>query len=313
MSKAGLLELNAVAAVAAAKNFRAAAAELGMSASALSHAVAALEARMGVRLFNRTTRSVSLTEAGERFLEKVGPALKDIAAAMEAANQFRATPSGTLRINTSEGGARRLLIPIVLEFLRRFPDVHVDIVSEGRMVDVVADGFDAGIRLIETVPQDMIAIPLRAEERFFVVGAPAYFEKHGRPAAPTDLLNHACLRLRLPSGAVYRWEFERHSEEIRLDVKGPMTLQSMDLMLEAAVGGAGLAYMTEQNVAEELAAGRLETVLEDWTPPFPGLCVYYSGHRHVPPALRAFIDVAREKTAAREARPSHTGSPVRRR
>lgn len=299
MQKAGLLELNAVVAVAASKNFRAAAAELGMSASALSHAVAALEARMGVRLFNRTTRSVSLTEAGEQFLGRIGPALKEIAEAMEAANEFQAAPSGTLRINTSEGGARALLIPIVLEFLRRFPDVHVDVVSEGRMVDIVADGFDVGIRLIETVPQDMIAIPLRAEERFFVVGSPGYFERHGRPLVPADLSHHACLRMRLPSGAVYRWEFERHGEEIRLDVRGPMTLQSTDLMLEAALGGAGLAYMTARNVGPDLAAGRLVSVLEDWTPPFPGLCLYYSGHRHVPAALRAFVDVAKEMTGRR--------------
>lgn len=300
MQKTGLIELNAVVAVAAARNFRAAAAELGMSTSALSHAVAALENRIGVRLFNRTTRSVSLTEAGEQFLGKIGPALKDISAAMEAATQARATPAGTLRINTSEGGARRILIPIVLEYVRRFPDVHVDIVSDGRMIDIVADSFDVGIRLIETVPQDMIAVPLKAEERFFVVGAPSYFEKHGRPQTPNDLLRHACLRLRLPSGTVYRWEFERHGEEIRLDVKGPMTLQSMDLMLEAAVGGAGLAYMTRQNVEVDLAAGRLTTVLEDWTPPFPGLCLYYSGHRHVPATLRAFLDVAREMTRARK-------------
>lgn len=294
MRKSGLVELHAVAAVAAARSFRAAAAELGMSASALSHAVATIETRMGVKLFNRTTRSVSLTQAGEQFLDKVGPALKEIEAAMEAATQSQATPAGRLRINTSEGAARDLLMPIVLEFLRRYPDVHVDIVCEGRMVDIVAEGFDIGIRLIDTVPQDMIAIPLTEHERFVVVGSPQYFERHGKPLVPGDLTRHACLRLRLPSGTVYRWEFERHGEEIRVDVEGPLTLQDMHLMREAAVGGAGLAYMTERNVAADLAAGRLVIVLEEWTPPFPGLCFYYSGHRHLPPALRAFADLARQ-------------------
>ncbi|NML73122.1 LysR family transcriptional regulator [Rhizobium sp. S-51] len=294
MKKSGLVELHAVAAVAAARSFRAAAAELGLSASALSHAVAAIETRMGVKLFNRTTRSVSLTQAGEQFLGKVGPALKEIEAAMEAATQSRATPAGRLRINTSEGAARGLLMPIVLEFLRRYRDVDVDIVSEGRMVDIVAEGFDIGIRLIDTVPQDMIAIPLTEHERFVVVGSPQYIERHGKPLVPADLTRHACLRLRLPSGTIYRWEFERHGEEIRVDVEGPLTLQDMQLMREAAVGGAGLAYMTERNVAADLAAGRLVTVLEEWTPPFPGLCLYYSGHRHLPPALRAFADLARQ-------------------
>jgi DNA-binding transcriptional LysR family regulator len=304
MKITGLVELNAAVAVAAARSFRAAALELGMSASALSHSVASLEGRLGVRLFNRTTRSVSLTEAGERFLDKIGPALKTISAAMEEAGEFQTTPSGTLRINSSEGGARNLLIPIVLEFQRRYPLVNVDIAVDGRLVDIVSEGFDLGVRLIETVPQDMIAIPLRAEERFLVVGSSDYFNRHGIPASPHDLANHACLRLRLPSGTVYRWEFERHGEEIRLDVKGSLTLQSSDLMLEAVLEGAGLAYMTERNVAAALAAGRLISVLEDWTPPFPGLCLYYSGHRHVPAALRAFVDLAR-KMAPSGTRHSH--------
>lgn len=294
MQKSGLVELNAAIAVAASRNFRAAAAELGMSASALSHAVAALETRMGVKLFNRTTRSVSLTEAGERFITRIGPALREIGEATEEANQFQATPSGTLRINTSEGAARDLLMPLVLEYRRRCPDVHIDIAVDGRMLDIVGEGFDLGIRLIETVPQDMIAIPLKKEERFLVVGSPAYFASHGRPSSPPDLLDHACLRLRLPSGTIYRWEFERHGEEIRLDVKGPMTLQSTELMLEAVIGGAGLAYMTERNVAAALADGRLVSVLEDCTPPFPGICLYYSGHRHLSAALRAFVSLARE-------------------
>lgn len=296
MKRAGLIELNAVAVVAETRNFRAAARDLGMSASAVSHAISALENRLGVRLFNRTTRSVSLTEAGERFLEKVSPALKDIAGAMEGATAAAASPRGRLRINTSPGGMQGLLMPILVEFQRRYPEVHVDVASDGRLVDIVEDGFDVGVRLRESVPQDMVAIPLTEEERFLVLGSPRYFERFGRPLVPTDLAKHACLRCRLPSGAIYRWEFERHGQESRIDVEGPMTLQDMDLMLEAAVAGAGLAYMTERQAAAELSAGLLEAVLEDWTPPFPGLCLYFSGRRHLPPPVRAFIDVAREMT-----------------
>ncbi|WP_112827994.1 LysR family transcriptional regulator [Rhizobium cremeum] len=296
MKRAGLIELNAVTIVAETRNFRAAARELGMSASAVSHAISALENRLGVRLFNRTTRSVSLTEAGERFLEKVSPALKDIAGAMEGATAAGGSPRGRLRINTSPGGMQGLLMPILVEFQRRYPEVHVDVASEGRLVDIVEEGFDIGVRLRESVPQDMIAIPLTEQERFHVLGAPRYFERYGKPSVPTDLSRYPCLRLRLPSGAIYRWEFERHGQEIRVEVDGPMTLQDMDLMLEAAVAGVGLAYMTERQAAGPLSAGLLTAVLEDWTPPFPGLCLYFSGRRHLPPPVRAFIDVAREMT-----------------
>ncbi|MCL6709194.1 LysR family transcriptional regulator [Pseudomonas sp. R2.Fl] len=298
MKRAGLIELNAVAIVAETRNFRSAALTLGMSASAISHAISALENRLGVRLFNRTTRSVSLTEAGERFLEKVSPALREIAEAMESATEAADVPRGRLRINTPSDGTRGLLMPILADYHRRYPEVHVDVVSEGRTVDIVAEGFDLGVRLREIVPQDMVAIPLSREERFLVYGAPSYFERFGRPEVPADLMRHACLRMRLPSGTVYRWEFERHGEEIRLDVDGPMTLQHMDLMLEAAVAGLGLAYMTTRRAADDVAAGRLEAVLEDWSPPFPGLCLYFPSRRHLPPATRAFIDLAREMTRA---------------
>ncbi|MCG5238590.1 LysR substrate-binding domain-containing protein [Azospirillum doebereinerae] len=294
MRKAGLIELNAVAAVAAHRNFRAAAVELGMSPSALSHAVAALERRLGVRLFNRTTRSVSLSEAGEQFLARIRPALQDIALAMDEANESRATPAGTLRINTSEGAARQILTPLVLEFLRRFPDMRVDLVTEGRLVDIVAEGFDAGIRLAESVPLDMVAVPCGPPQRFVVVGSPAYLEGWARPSAPDDLQAHACIRRRLPSGALHRWEFARHGEEAAVDVQGALTLDSHTLMIEAALAGAGLAYVADWFVAADVAAGRLVRLLEDWTPAFPGLCLYFPRGRLVPAGLRAFIDVVRE-------------------
>jgi DNA-binding transcriptional LysR family regulator len=297
MRRAGLFELNAVVALAGHSSFRRAAVELGMSTSALSHAIATLEQRLGVRLFNRTTRSVSLSAAGEQFLARVRPALREIDAAVEAVNQFRDTPAGTLRINTSEGAARQILAPMVVEFLKRYPDMQLDLVTEGRLVDIVAEGFDAGIRLADLVPQDMIAVPCGPPQRFAVVGAPGYFEGRPRPVTPADLAGHVCIRSRLPSGTLFRWEFEKRGEELALDVQGPLTLDNHNLMIDAALAGVGLIWTSEWPVAPHIAAGRLIRVLEDWTPPYPGLRLYYSGHRHVPAGLRAFIDVVREATA----------------
>jgi len=199
MRSSGLIELDAVLAVARHRGFRAAATELGMSRSALSHAIAALEAKLGVRLFHRTTRSVSLTEAGEQFVSGVAPALGQIREAMARAGSHRDTPAGTLRINTSAGAARQME-PLVFEYLRRYPDMTVDIVTEGRLVDIVVDGFDAGVRLAELVPRDMIAVPLGPDQRFAVVGSPAYFKQHPKPRTPADLSRHRCIRSRLPSG-----------------------------------------------------------------------------------------------------------------
>lgn len=294
MNKAGLFELNAVVAVAAHRSFRGAATELGMSPSALSHAIASLEQRMGVRLFNRTTRSVSLSEAGDVFLARIRPALRDISAAMDSVNQFRDTPTGTLRINTAEGAARQILQPIIFAFLRQYPDMQLDLVTDGRLIDIVAEGFDAGIRLAETVPQDMISIPCGPDQCFAVVATPAYFKAHGKPKTPTDLMSHACIRRRFQSGAIFRWEFEKRGEEIILDVGGPLTLDSDNLMIEAVLQGFGIGYLTEWSVARHLAAGRLVRVLEDWTQAFPGMRLYYPGHRHVPAGLRAFIDLTRK-------------------
>ncbi len=299
MPRTGLVELNTVVAVASHRSFRAAATELGMSPSALSHAIAALEQRMGVRLFNRTTRSVSLTEAGEQFLAKVRPALREIAEAIDATNVFRDSPAGTLRLNMSEGAARQLLTPIVLEFMRRYPQMQVDLVTQGRLVDIVAEGFDAGIRLAEAVPQDMIAVPCGPEQRYAVVGSPAYFNSRTHPKTPGDLVAHECIRGRLPSGAMLKWEFEKRGEQMVVDVKGSLTLDHYELWIEAALEGAGLAYINEWSVSHEISSGRLVRVLEDWTPPFPGLALYYPGHRHVPAGLRAFIGIIREAASRR--------------
>ncbi|QOZ08002.1 LysR family transcriptional regulator [Bradyrhizobium sp. CCBAU 51765] len=298
MLHTGLFELNAVAAISAHRSFRAAATELGISPSALSHAIATLEKRLGVRLINRTTRSVSLSEAGERFLARVGPALREIAGAMEDVNEFRDTPTGTLRINLKERAAHQILRPVVGKFLRRYPDMNVELVLEGRHIDIVAEGFDAGIRLAEAVPQDMVSVPCGPASRFLVVGAPDYFARNPLPRSPSDLLNHACIRRRMPGGKLYRWEFEKRGEEITMDVPGRLTLDSDALMVEAALDGLGLAFVSDFWVAKHIADGALQAVLDDWTPPFPGLRLYYPRHRHMTAGLRAFIDLLREENNA---------------
>lgn len=302
MAKTSLVELEAVAAVARMGGFRAAARELGMSSSALSHAIAALEERLGVRLFNRTTRSVALSLEGERFVVEIAPALAAIDGAIEHAAEQGGEPTGTLRINMALGAAYMFLTPIFLEYARRYPRVELEIATEGALVDVTGQGFDAGIRLAEAVPPDMIAVPIIPEIRSLVVGAPAYFEAWGVPKMPADLSRHRCIRARMASGKLYRWEFERRGEAILVDAPGTLTLDESNLMVEAALAGAGLTYLAEPVVAEHIAAGRLMAVLEDWTPPYPGPCLYFAGRRHIPPRLRALIDLVREWS-------SRNGSP----
>jgi DNA-binding transcriptional LysR family regulator len=297
MYRPGLNDLDAVIAIARKASFRAAALELGMSTTALSNAVGKLEADLGIRLFNRTTRSVSLTDAGRLFIEQVGPALQDIHGAMEAVRSQQATPSGTLRINAFAMAAREILSPLVLEFLRRYPQVHVDLVTEGRLVDIVAEGFDLGVRGADLVPSDMIAVSLGRPQRYAVVGSPAYIEKHGKPGVPPDLHHHPCIRVRLPNGTLYRWEFEKDGQTAQIAVSGPITLDEASLARTAVLEGIGLGFFMEQNVRADLEAGRLVRVLEDWTPPFGGLCLYYPGRRNPSAALKAFIALARELSA----------------
>ena len=283
-----LQDLSMLAAVAERRSFRAAASHLGVSPSGLSHAVAAVERRLGVRLFNRTTRSVAVTEAGEQFLARVGPALRDIESAVETVNRFRDTPSGLLRINASEGGAERIL-PAVLGFMANYPDMRVDLVSDGRLIDIVAEGFDAGVRGAGQVPLDMVAIPLGLTERFLLVASPAYLDAHHAPATPGDLLAHNCLRVRMPSGVLLPWEFERRGETVRLDPPARLILGSPNLAVQAAVGGAGVAYVIERAISDELSSGQLVSMLEDWTPPFAGVSLYYPKQRLHSAGLAAFI------------------------
>jgi DNA-binding transcriptional LysR family regulator len=285
-------ELNGVVAVAAHRSFRRASAELGVSASALSHSVASLEERLGVKLFHRTTRSVSLSDAGARFLARAQPALQQIADAMDTANEFRGTPRGTLRINAAASAAGRIFEPLVVPFLARHPEMHVEIVADNRLVDIVAGGFDAGIRLKEAVPRDMVAVPIGPPMRFLVVGSPAYFAKHQRPRTPADLLNHRCIRRRRASGVMLPWELEKGGKVIEVDVQGRLTLDDEQLVLAAVLGGLGLAWMSSWTVEPLIKQKRLRAVLEDWSEPFPGICLYYPPHRHMSAGLRAFIDLA---------------------
>jgi DNA-binding transcriptional LysR family regulator len=294
MYRPALSDLDAVVGVAREGSFRSAALALGMSTTALSNAVAKLEAKLGVRLFNRTTRSVSLTDAGRAFVEQVSPALQDIHGAMDAVRSQQATPSGTLRINAFTSGAREIISLLVLEFLRRHPKVHVDLVTEGRLVDIVAEGFDLGVRRADLVPADMIAVPLGRLQRYAVVASPSYFKQHGKPRAPADLIKHRCIRTRLPNGALFRWHFEKRGETAQIDVRGPITLDEASLARAAVLESVGIGFFLEQDVRDDIAAGRLTRVLDDWTPPLADLCLYYPGRRNPSAALKAFVGLARE-------------------
>lgn len=307
MNRSGLIELEAVLAVARHRNFRAAADDLGMSASALSNAVIGLEERLGVRLFNRTTRSVGLTEAGEQFVDQVAPAVSDIRLAMDVANNRRGSPKGTLRINSPASAARRILAPLIVEYLRRHPDMEIVIATEGRLVDIVADGWDAGIRPEGIVPRDMVCVPLGYEVRFVVVATPGYLATCGVPESPGDLLQHECIRARMPGGGLSPWEFSKGGEEVTIDVPGRLSLDEPSLMLEAARGGFGLGYLAHSHVADDLATGRLVQVLGDWMPPKFGLCLYYPGRRHVPAGLRALVDLIKEVRSRQAKNPAPNG------
>lgn len=293
-----LTELDAVLAVARRRRFRAAALELGVSTTALSNAVAKLERSLGVRLFNRTTRSVSLTEAGQHFVARVAPAVQDIREAMAVARAQMATPSGTLRINAFPTAAREILSSLVLPFLRAHPQVHIDIVTEGRMVDVVAGGFDFGVRRADLVPADMIACPLGGERRNVVVASPGYLAARGTPVVPQDLAGHSCLRVRLPDGALHRWPFEKDGQSVQIDVAGALTLDEASLARAAALDSVGIALAMESDVRDDIQTGRLICVLEDWTPKLPPLSLYYPNRRNPTAAFKAFVDFARRLGSA---------------
>lgn len=311
MYRPGLQDLEAVIAVARAKSFRRAALSLEMSTTSLSNAIGKLEKHLGVRLFNRTTRSVALTDAGHVFIERAGPALGDLQSAMDAARSQQATPSGVLRINTFTSGAREIISPLLLEFVRRYPDVHVDLVTEGRLVDIVADGFDLGLRRAELVPADMIAVPVGRPQRYAVVASPDYLKAHGKPQTPSDLHAHRCIRVRLPNGALFRWHFEKRGQVAEIDVKGPFTLDEASLSRAAVLDGVGIGFFLEQDVREDIEAKRLVRLLADWTPPLGDLCLYFPGRRNPSAALKALVELARQMSKRRR-HYSHERGGVRR-
>lgn len=280
-------------AIATHRSFRKAAGELGVTPSALSHALQGIEERLGVRLINRTTRSVALTEAGERLYARVRPAFLDISDALEDLNAFRGQPMGTLRINAARQSAHLALLPVVARFLRAYPDVSVEVRVDDALTDIVAQGFDAGVRFGERIAGDMLAVPLGPKQRSAIVASPEYFERHARPKVPQDLRGLPCIRFRFASGIYYRWEFERAGEEVLVEVDGPLTLNDQSAMVDAALAGVGLAYVFEAQVTSLLEQGRLVRVLEDWCPAYAGFFLYYPSRRQLPTALRAFVDFTR--------------------
>lgn len=295
--EAGLKTLEAVQAIARRGSFRAAALDLGLSTTALSQTIARLEANLGVRLFNRTTRSVSLTEAGRDFAARTAPALAEIRAAMERVRAQRETPSGRLRINASAQGGRAVA-PLVLEFLRRHPQMQVDLVTEGRLVDIVAEGFDLGIRPADLVPRDMIALPLGAPARHAVVTAPDWLARHPAPLSPADLDPEHCLRVRLPNGALLRWPFEKDGRALPFEARGRLTVDDPAIARAAVLDGAGIGYFIAADVAEDIAAGRMVRLLENWTPDRPGFSLYYPGRRNASAGFTAFLTLARQRAEA---------------
>ncbi|WCJ64967.1 LysR family transcriptional regulator [Agrobacterium tumefaciens] len=283
-------ELAAFLAVAEHGGFRAAARTLDQTASALSHAVAGLERRLKVKLFHRSTRNVSLTEPGRRLAARLLPALGEIGLAVEELHEQAASPSGLVRINCDANAAEQVLMPLLTRFMKLQPAMRFELKSEGRLVDIAEGGFDCGVRAAELVPGDMVAIPIGPDQQHIVVASPAYLDASPPVRTPSDLARHQCIQLRMASGAIYRWEFQRRGENIIVPTSGNLVVDQSRLLLTAALSDCGLAYVTRWLAAEALADGSLRQVLSDWTPPYPGLCLYYPRHRHLGAGMRAFLD-----------------------
>ena len=294
MPRIDLNDIVAFLAVARERSFTRAAAQLGVSQSALSQTVRGLEARLGIRLLTRTTRSVAPTEAGERLLRAAGPRLEEVEAELSALSELRDRPSGTIRITAHDHAVRSVLWPGLAKLLPDYPDIRVEIVIDYGLTDIVAERFDAGIRSGEMVAQDMIAVRIGPDMRSAVVGAPSYFAKRAKPRTPQDLTAHSCINLRLPThGGLYAWEFEKSGRELRLRVDGQFVFNGTAPMLDAALAGFGLAYVPEDSVTAELADGRLVRVLADWCPPYPGYHLYYPSRRQPTPAFALLVDALR--------------------
>jgi DNA-binding transcriptional LysR family regulator len=294
MPRATLDDLNAFLAVARERSFTKAAAMLGVSQSALSHTLRGLETRLGLRLLNRTTRSVAPTEAGERLLRAIAPHLGEIETELAAIAQLRTKPSGTIRITTGEHAAKTILWPALTRFLRSYPDIKVELAIEHALTDIVAQRYDAGVRFGEQVEKDMIAVRIGPEMRMAAVATPAYFVKNPPPKNPRDLTTHNCINLRLPTyGGLYAWEFEKGNRKLNVRVEGQVIFNSAGHALDAALAGFGIAFVPEDRVLSGLAKGKLVRVLEDWCPPFPGYYLYYPSRRQASPAFSLLVDALR--------------------
>jgi DNA-binding transcriptional LysR family regulator len=289
-----LRDLAAFATVARHRNFRRAAAELQMSPAALSENLRELEERLGVRLLNRTTRSVAPTEAGERLLSRLVPALRDVRDAVSDVQGQREVPAGRLRINAPTPAVDHVLAPMAGPFLKRFPEIRLEIVDTSNLVDIVAEGFDAGVRYEENLARDMIAVSLGPPQRFLLVASPAFLDENGRPEKPEDVFDQPCVVIRFPTGVVLPWEFEKDGRQVKFVPEGRLACMHTGLQLQAAIDGLGYVLTFEETTREAVRAGKLEVVLEDWCPPFPGPFLYYPSRRHPPPTLAAFIQFAAE-------------------
>jgi DNA-binding transcriptional LysR family regulator len=294
MKRGSLDDLRALIAVGRDHSFTKAAAKLGVSQSALSQTIRYLEERLGVRLLTRTTRSVSLTEAGERLVGTAAPRIEEIEAELVAVNELRKKPAGTIRITATENATETILVPKLAPLLREYPDIKVEIIIDYGLTDIVAQQYDAGVRSGEQVAKDMIAVRIGPDMRMVVVGAPSYFRRHPEPKRPQDLIEHNCINLRLPShGGVYAWEFERGGRELKVRVEGQFTFNATVQMLNAALDGAGLAYMPESMARRHLAEGRLQRVLTEWCPPYSGYHLFYASRRRSSAAFGLVLDALR--------------------
>lgn len=293
--------LHAVVEVAKAGGFREAARITGSSASRLSDAVRRAEEQLGIRLFHRTTRTVVLTEAGRALIERLLPAMNEVDAALDSLNRYRNTPGGTLRLNVPVSAARLVLPSLVPEFIRRYPNIQLEIVAESNVQDVFRDGCDAGIRYDERLEQDVIALPIGPRrQRFAVAAAPAYLSQHGRPVHPRDLMHHQCIRGRYATGVMPAWEFEREGESYSVQVNGPLVVSvgsAVDLAVDSAIAGTGVIYLFEEWLQPAIASGQLEPILQPWWLSFSGPYLYYHDRRLIPVPLQAFIDFVRERNA----------------
>jgi len=294
MAQDNFKDLIAFLSVARASSFTKAAAQLGVSQSALSQTVRGLEERLGIRLLTRTTRSVSPTEAGERLLRSLGPRFEEIDAELNAISELRDKPSGTVRITVGEHAAISIMAPAIRKLAPQYPDVHIEVIVDYGLADIVAERYDAGIRLGEQVAKDMIAVKVSKPMRMAVVGAPSYFERHGRPENPQDLTRHHCINMRLPThGHIFPWEFERNGRELKVRVDGQLVFNNLAMRIDAALAGLGLAYLPEDQVEPYFVGKSLERVLDDWCEPFPGYHLYYPNRRHASPAFAIVVDALR--------------------